>query len=144
MAELKLTQWGEFINRYSVMVPVRFWQETRKMLQHYLDTEQDWTFAAGELVAGLEALMDDEGQDSLLKFVNIEEEQDAPPDVCPVCGGKNLSVDVEWMQDHFGPDWFEEPWTGWTFWCPDCGEAEAWPELEKLAKIYGRERDNDN
>jgi len=71
--KLVLTPWGEFVMRYSVMVPPRFWQEVRYQLQHTLNMGDDWKFLAKELVAGLNALMDDEGRDSLYRIVNLEE-----------------------------------------------------------------------
>jgi len=60
---------------------------------------------------------------------------DAPPDVCPICGG-DLLPDVEYMQDKFGPDWRDLPWPDWSFCCESCGEAGPWAELEDIAK-YG-------
>ena len=75
--KLKLTAWGEFVNRYTVMVPWVAWKALRENMQHLMDTDQDWKFYAGELVAGLQALMDDEGQDSLYRIIHLEEEDNA-------------------------------------------------------------------
>jgi len=58
---------------------------------------------------------------------------DAPPDVCPICGG-DLLPDVEYMQDRFGPDWRDLPWPDWSFCCESCGEAGSWAELENIAE----------
>jgi len=58
---------------------------------------------------------------------------DAPPEICPICGGA-LLPDEEYMQDKFGPDWRDLPWPDWTFWCESCGEAGPWAELEDIAK----------
>ena len=73
MPKLKLTPWGEFVMRYSVMVPPKLWQEIRQHLQHFMDTEQDWKFFAGEMEAGLHALTNDEATDSFYRIVALEE-----------------------------------------------------------------------
>lgn len=72
---LKLTRWGEFVNRYSVMVPMFLWISIYRHISHLIDTEQDWSFFAGELVAGLQALMDEEGQDSIYRILAEAEER---------------------------------------------------------------------
>ena len=74
---LKLTPWGKFANRYSVVVSIQEWQQIRTKIEHILDGEGDWKFYVGELVAGLKALTDDEGQDSFLAILNREEESHA-------------------------------------------------------------------
>jgi len=57
------------------MVPVSIWNEIWEKVYHLMDTEQDWTFFTGELVAGLTALMDDEGKDSFYRILAESEER---------------------------------------------------------------------
>ena len=72
MASLRLTNWGEFVHCYSTRVPPRFWQNTRAEIAHLMDLDEDWKFYTGEIVAGLQALMDDDGKFSLYKFIQKE------------------------------------------------------------------------
>ena len=63
-------------------------------------------------------------------FVENYQEQDAPPDICPICNG-NLNVDLEYMEKTFGPVWSEIPWLDWSFYCDRCGEAGLWAEFKE-------------
>jgi len=65
--------------------------------------------------------------------VFVENYQDASPKICPICGGE-LFIDVEYMQNNFGPEWEHVTWRDWSFYCQGCGEAGLWAEFEMLAK----------
>lgn len=63
-------------------------------------------------------------------------------DICPVCDG-TLEVDVEAMQDYFGPLWYEFKRRQWIWFCESCGNAGTMKELKQVKAEYGEEGEND-
>jgi hypothetical protein len=72
--KLKLIEWRRFVHRWGAVIPVRFWNQVRELLQSSLDRGEDWKFVAHDLIGGIQELVNDENRFSLYRIINIEEE----------------------------------------------------------------------
>ena len=52
---------------------------------------------------------------------------------CPNCQNQYLEIDVEFMQEKFGPEWqHAADRKDWSVWCRSCGDAWALGEIDKV------------
>ena len=53
MNKLKLTPFGEFVNRHSVLTPLNFWTDLKQEVDRLADQDIDWEILIEERIAGL-------------------------------------------------------------------------------------------
>lgn len=67
MAKVKLTPWGEFVARHTVLTPPSFWQNLRKEVRKLADQDADFDVLLDERIRGLQ-----EFRERMYEFENEE------------------------------------------------------------------------